>query len=111
VRGSNGFFDLQWTLDGMMFYKTLWDLYETMAPKTETAEFEKEYRYDILTGELLGTFYCDAPMGDNETNIKPKYVENPTFTTTEKLKLEELEERVVRLENAVGIEHFYATSK
>jgi len=38
-----------------------------MQPK----EIKKEYRWNKITGELLGTFYCDKPMGDNETNVKP----------------------------------------
>lgn len=122
TRGSNGFWDYlyadmyDFATDGYFCFNALWGLYETMTPKEKECEnttsakpmLKKEYRWNKITGELLGTFYCDKPMGDYETNVKPV---KPIITTTEKTKLDELEERVERLEKAVGIEHFYSTNQ
>ncbi len=53
-----------------LVHKHLLEIFRKLL-KPETAEIKKEYRWNKTTGELLGTFHCDKPMGDYETNVKP----------------------------------------
>ncbi len=72
----------------------------------------EEWIHDYIIGvnsNLTHKFICKMEKWKQIRKLQP--TTEPIITTTEKLKMEELEERIERLEKAVGIEHFYKTNQ